>query len=73
VLEEAIFILDAHDLVPVQTQLWQTGDGAVMGEFETVPVAAVRISGPVPKAVTLHRLRLTQHRDVWRCNVTIDV
>jgi SHS2 domain-containing protein len=74
VLEEAIYLADAHDVVPVQVALARTGDGGLVGEFGVAARSVVALAGPAPKAVTRHELRLERDDDsTWRCQVVIDV
>lgn len=73
-LDEVIYVLDAHGAVVVGVELRDTEAGAVEGAFLLTPVAEVRPVGAVPKAVTYHGLRIEQGDDgAWRCHVIIDV
>ena len=73
VLEEAIYMIDAHDAVPVQVSLVRTPDGGMVGEFGVAARADVELIGPAPKAVTRHNLRFARDGSTWRCEVIIDV
>lgn len=72
-LGEVIYLLDTAGAVPVEVDLHDREDGALVGAFGTVSVSAVAPSGAVPKAVTYHRLRVERSQEVWHCRVTIDV
>jgi SHS2 domain-containing protein len=73
VLEEAIYLADAQDVVPVQVAVARTGDGGLVGEFGVAARSDVALVGPAPKAVTRHELRLERDDSTWRCQVVIDV
>jgi SHS2 domain-containing protein len=73
VLEEAIYLVDAHDMVPVQVTVARTRDGGLVGEFGVAARSDVALVGPAPKAVTRHELRLERDDSTWRCQVVIDV
>ncbi len=73
VLEEAIYLIDAEDVVPVQVALARTGDGGLVGEFGVVACSDVALVGPVPKAVTQHGLSLDTSTSGCRCQVLVDV
>jgi SHS2 domain-containing protein len=72
-LEEAIYLIDAQDVVPVQVAVARTGGGGLVGEFAVAARSDVALAGPVPKAVTRHDLRLEREDSMWRCEVVIDV
>jgi SHS2 domain-containing protein len=72
-LEEAIYVIDAHDAVPVQVAVARTAEGGLVGEFAVADRADVALVGPAPKAVTRHDLRFAQDGSVWRCEVLVDV
>ncbi len=72
-LEEAIYVIDAHDAVPVQAAVERTAEGGLVGEFAVAERADVAPVGPVPKAVTRHGLRFGQDGPTWRCEVLVDV
>jgi SHS2 domain-containing protein len=73
VLEEAIYVLDTEDVVPVQVAIARTAHGGLVGDFGVVARSDVPLVGPVPKAVTRHGLRFARHGELWRCEVVIDV
>lgn len=72
-LEEAIYVIDAQDVIPVQVAVARTADGGLVGEFGVASPSDVELTGPVPKAVTRHRLRLERDDSTWRCEVIVDV
>jgi protein archease len=72
-LEEAIYLVDAQDVVPVQVAVARTGDGGLVGEFSVAARSDVALVGAVPKAVTRHELRLERNESTWRCQVVVDV
>ncbi|HEX6444419.1 MAG TPA: archease [Streptosporangiales bacterium] len=72
VLDEAIYLTDTSDAVAVRADLTATA-GGVRVTFDTVPLDRVELVGAVPKAVTLHRLRLTEDAGGWTCSVVVDV
>jgi protein archease len=72
-LEEAVYLIDARDVVPVQVALARGADGGLVGEFGVVPCADVPLVGPVPKAVSRHGLCMEHHDSSWQCRVLIDV
>jgi SHS2 domain-containing protein len=73
VLEEAIYLLDTEDAVPVQVALARTAHGGLVGDFGIAAREDVPVVGPLPKAVTRYGLRLQRHGATWRCQVVIDV
>lgn len=72
VLDELIYLLDTNGEVPVDVEL-EPGDGDVDVRFAMVDVAALPQVGAVPKAVSLHEIRLETGPSGWRCSVTLDV
>ncbi len=72
-LEEAIYLIDAHNAIPVQVAVARTPDGGLVGEFGVAARADVELIGPAPKAVTRHNLRFAQEDSTWRCEVIVDV
>jgi SHS2 domain-containing protein len=72
VLDEVIYLLDTQGAVPIDTELVPGPDGPAM-RLHLAPVADVRPTGAVPKAVTLHDLRFGSTDGGWSCAVTIDV
>lgn len=71
VLDEVIYQIEVYGRVPVGVTFDPDDPSRV--RFTTVPLAAVRIVGAIPKAVSLHELRFGQVDGAWRCHVTIDV
>jgi SHS2 domain-containing protein len=72
-LDEVVFTVDAHDVVPVELSVARAGDGGLAGEFVVVDRSEVRVIGPAPKAVTRHELRVEEDDGTWHCQVVIDV
>jgi protein archease len=72
-LEEAIYVIDAHDAIPVQVAVARSADGGLVGEFGVADRADVELIGPTPKAVTRHNLRFARDGSTWRCDVIVDV
>ncbi len=72
-LDEVIYLLDAHGAVTVEAVLEDHEDGRLTGQLRTVPVRSVRPAGAVPKATTLHGLAVERTAVGWRCRVTVDV
>jgi SHS2 domain-containing protein len=73
VLEEIMYLVDAHEVVPVEVTLEATEDGGVACYFETVPTAWVAVSGAAPKGVSRSELELKHDQGRWRCRAVIDV
>ncbi|EHR51292.1 hypothetical protein SacmaDRAFT_3056 [Saccharomonospora marina XMU15] len=72
VLDEVIYRMETRGELPVATEVSPTAKG-VRVRFRMVDSAAVVSTGSVPKAVSLHELRIAPHADGWSCSVTIDV
>jgi SHS2 domain-containing protein len=72
-LEEAIYVIDAQDAIPVQVAVARTAEGGLVGEFGLAARADVELIGPAPKAVTRHGLRFGRDGPIWRCEVIVDV
>jgi SHS2 domain-containing protein len=71
-LEEVLYVLDAHGEVPVTTHL--TRDGAVLaGWFDVVGVGEVPLTGSAPKGISLSGLTLERVGREWHCAATVDV
>ncbi len=74
VLEEVIYLLDARGLLARGARLDRRPDGGLVGALLVVPASAAREVGPVPKAVTRHRLAFGRDdAGGWRCSATVDV
>jgi SHS2 domain-containing protein len=72
VLDEVIYLVETSDVVPVRADVGAV-TGGVRVRFGTVPLDRVELVGAVPKAVTLHGLRLTEEAGGWTCTVVVDV
>jgi SHS2 domain-containing protein len=72
VLEEVIFRVETAGQVPLGVDIQPVG-GAVRARFRMTDVSLVRPVGAVPKAVSLHDLRLHDDGGQWSCHVTVDV
>jgi SHS2 domain-containing protein len=75
VLEEVVYLLDTAGEVPVDVEIEpvEDADGSVDVRFAMVAAAGLPQVGAVPKAVSLHELRLGRGPRGWRCSVTLDV
>lgn len=87
VLEEVVYRLDAHGEIPLDVEVdadmaTDTGAGASRAagggpgtavRFRMADATAAREVGAVPKAVSLHDLRVRHGPDGWACGVTLDV
>ncbi|MFF9401919.1 MULTISPECIES: archease [unclassified Streptomyces] len=87
VLEEVVYRLDAHGEIPLDVEVdadvgTDTGTGASRAagggpgplvRFRMADAGTAREVGAVPKAVSLHDLRLRHDPDGWACGVTLDV
>jgi SHS2 domain-containing protein len=71
-LDEVIFRLEVHGEVPVDVEVEAVGGGLGV-RLAVADVADVEITGAVPKAVSLHELRLSPGPQGWSCAVTVDV
>lgn len=77
VLEEVIFRMDADGEIPREAQMGAIRD-AVDGRrlsvrFRMADAGTASLVGAVPKAVSLHGLRLRSDAGGWTCQVTLDV
>lgn len=72
VLEEMVYLLDTAGEVPVEVRIEESGEGVEVW-FGMVVARTLRQVGAVPKAVSLHELRLSHGRSGWSCSVTLDV
>ncbi|WP_307849675.1 archease [Qaidamihabitans albus] len=72
VLDEAIYRMETTGEIPTSTEILATPE-AVRARFSTVEAATVIPTGSIPKAVSLHELRVEPNPDGWSCSVTIDV
>lgn len=72
VLDELVYLLDTTGAVPVSATVAPVDGGAVV-RFRMVPCHELAQVGAVPKAVSLHGLRMERRPDGWWCTVTLDV
>jgi SHS2 domain-containing protein len=71
-LEELVYLLDTAGEVPVTVEVTRTAEGAEIS-FGMVPVGEVEQVGAVPKAVSLHDLRIAPGPEGWSCSVLLDL
>ncbi|MGW4741097.1 archease [Nocardia xishanensis] len=71
-LEEVIYRMEVSGCVPVATDITATSSGTHV-RFDMAEIQDAEPCGAVPKAVSLHRIRLAPDSSGWRCAVTIDV
>jgi len=72
VLDEVIYIMDTIGEVPVDVEL-EPVDGELDVRFATIDAGTLSQVGAIPKAVSLHELRLGTGPRGWSCSVTLDV
>ncbi len=72
VLDEVIYRMDTDNEIPWTVAVRREG-GNLRVTMTMVDVTQATVVGAVPKAVSLHRLRLEKSGENWRCSVTIDV
>ncbi|PWR11702.1 archease [Micromonospora acroterricola] len=72
-LDEVIFRLDTEGTLPLDCDVRPTGDGGLRVRWRSTSTDAVELVGAVPKAVSLHALRIGPDADRWSCAVTLDV
>jgi SHS2 domain-containing protein len=70
-LGEVIARIDGERSVPVDVEA-EVGDGIVGVRLTLAPLDDVRIVGPAPKAVSLHRLHFEPDPRGWTCSVVLD-
>lgn len=70
-LEEVLFVIDAHDLVPVGARLTATADDGLTGHFDVVARSQLDVTGPAPKGIA--GCRVVGDARGWVCRATIDV
>ncbi|MDH6143689.1 MULTISPECIES: archease [Kitasatospora] len=77
VLEEVVYRMDADGEIPLDTEVLairDTAAGRVLSvRFRMADADTAEPVGAVPKAVSLHGLRLRGGPDGWTCRVTVDV
>lgn len=71
-IEEVIYRMEASGEVPTDIEVTAADDGARL-RFTMVGSDQVRQVGAVPKAVSLHGLRLAPDAHGWASRVTLDV
>ena len=75
VLDEVIYRLDADGEIVLDAEVTGTPDGGLAARLRTGDAAEAREIGAVPKAISLHDLRIGADPETgeWSCTVTIDV
>jgi SHS2 domain-containing protein len=71
-LDEVIYLLDAHDRVPAVTLVTDLG-ARLRVRLELVDVAAVEATGPTPKGVSRSQAHLRREDGRWTARALIDV
>lgn len=72
VLDELIYLMDTTGEVPVDLVVEPEAGGATV-RFGMVPTEGLPQVGAVPKAVSLHGLRMTEGAERWQSSATLDV
>lgn len=72
VLDEVVYRMETADELPADVAVERSPEGVRL-RCATIDTAAVTQTGAVPKAVSLHGLRLAPVRHEWVCRVTLDV
>lgn len=72
-LEEVIYSVDALAAIPIAFDLREVGPDEISGSMSVVAPGAVRLVGPVPKAVSYHGLECGPRGGTWRCRAVVDV
>ena len=73
ILEQVIYLVEVVGVVPVTVDFVGEKAGRLAASFGVVPLKAVEICGPAPKAIALSDLVFEERDNKWRCLVTIDV
>ena len=74
ILDEVIYRLDADGEIPVTVDVRPVPDGGVVLSMQLADVGEAEITGPAPKAASLHELRCAPDMaGRWSCGITIDV
>ncbi|MCC3654352.1 archease [Streptomyces sp. S07_1.15] len=77
VLDEAVYRLDAYGEIPLETVVGPVrgveGGRAATVRCRMADASRTPLIGAVPKAVSLHDLRLRGDSGGWACAVTLDV
>ncbi|WP_084757430.1 archease [Micromonospora cremea] len=72
-LDEVIFRLDTEGTLPLDCDVRATEDGGLRARWQSTSTDTVELVGAVPKAVSLHALRVGPDGAGWSCAVTLDV
>jgi SHS2 domain-containing protein len=72
VLDEVIYLLEVAEVVPLGAEIEQRAGGLRL-RMDVAALHDAEITGAVPKAVSLHGLRLGRDAGRWSCTATIDV
>lgn len=72
-LEQVLFELDAHGLVPRAARVERRPGGHLAGSLSMVPAGTVAPVGAVPKGVSREGLAFGPAGGRWRCAATVDV
>lgn len=70
-LEDVLFVIDAHDLVPVGARLAGSAAGGVAGRFDVVHRSQIDVTGPAPKGIA--GCRVVSEAGRWVVRATVDV
>ena len=76
VLDEVIYLLDTRDAIPISAELAVASHAAaapVTCRLWLAGLARGTVTGPIPKAVTLHEIHFGPGGGRWSCAFTIDV
>ena len=74
IVEEVIYRLDADGEIPVAVAVRSAPEGGVVLVLPLADVTEAEITGPAPKAASLHDLRCAPDpAGRWSCGITIDV
>ncbi|RKS68403.1 SHS2 domain-containing protein [Actinomadura pelletieri DSM 43383] len=75
VLDDVIYRLEVHGELVLDAEITTAPDGGLTAGLKLGDATKVTAIGAIPKAVSLHELRLTRDpmTDAWSCAVTIDV
>ena len=71
-LDEVIYLMDVTGRAPVGAELTRDRAGP-LARLDMADLAELPQIGAVPKAVSLHGLRVEERPDGWLCEVTLDV
>lgn len=71
-LEEVLYVLDAHGQAPVTTHVARNGS-ELAGWFDVVGVGGVPLTGSAPKGISRSGLTFERVGGGWRCGATVDV